>query len=318
MLTGITILTSVLFLLTIAPTFNSSYWLWRSQINLRIPYLILSILLLTLVVFLLPYGWIQLLLLAVNICVIRVCYKSIAAFMPWANVTIATADKDSKHLIRCIVHNVYQDNTDYQSTVELISSSDADVVLLLETNIEWGKRLEVLREAYPYVIKELRENTYGLIMMSKYKYEHAEIKHRIKNHVPSIHATIKMDEQLIHIIGVHPEPPIAGHATSAKPKDLELLSAAYSIENLPAFEKVILAGDLNDVAWSKTSKAFKRISGLRDPRQGRGFYATFPAWSPFRIPLDHVFCSPQFKLKNLKVMRNTGSDHLPIYFSLAW
>ncbi len=318
MLVVLSIATLVVLVLTIVPKFNSSYWLWRSQINLRIPYLFTSGFILILVVFLLPFGWIKTLLIAANMYSIGICYKSIAAFMPWAKKTIYQSDEDDQQEISCLVHNVYQENDKYDDMIDLIRESKADIVLLVETNIEWGKHLDKLRDSYPYFIKELRDNTYGMIMMSRYKYEYAKIEHRIKNYIPSIHTAININQQRIHIFGVHPEPPMIGHETSTKPKDLELLSAAYSIDNLPAFEKAILIGDLNDVAWSKTSHVFKTISGLKDPRQGRGFFATFPAWSPFRIPLDHVFCSSQFKLKKLKVLRKTGSDHLPIYFSLTW
>jgi endonuclease/exonuclease/phosphatase (EEP) superfamily protein YafD len=37
----------------------------------------------------------------------------------------------------------------------------------------------------------------------------------------------------------------------------------------------LVAGDLNDVAWSHTSRLFRRIAQMLDPRVGRGIYSTF-------------------------------------------
>jgi endonuclease/exonuclease/phosphatase (EEP) superfamily protein YafD len=81
----------------------------------------------------------------------------------------------------------------------------------------------------------------------------------------------------------------------------------------------IVIGDLNDVAWSYTTDLFTKISGLLDPRVGRGFYNTFHAKTPFlRFPLDHVFCSTDFKLVRLARLENFSSDHFPILISLQY
>ena len=82
---------------------------------------------------------------------------------------------------------------------------------------------------------------------------------------------------------------------------------------------VIVAGDLNDVAWSRTSRLFRRLSGLIDPRIGRGFYNSFHAhhwW--LRWPLDHVFYSPDFLLHGLQRLPAFGSDHFPILIDLEY
>ena len=76
----------------------------------------------------------------------------------------------------------------------------------------------------------------------------------------------------------------------------------------------VVAGDLNDVAWSYTTRLFRRVSGLLDPRIGRGLFATFPAARPWlRFPLDHVFHSPDLRLAGLRSGPRVGSDHLPIH-----
>lgn len=80
----------------------------------------------------------------------------------------------------------------------------------------------------------------------------------------------------------------------------------------------IVAGDLNDVAWSRTTRLLQELSGLLDPRIERGPHSTFNANWPFlRWPLDHVVFEKSFQLRELKVVENIGSDHFPLFVALC-
>ena len=75
---------------------------------------------------------------------------------------------------------------------------------------------------------------------------------------------------------------------------------------------------MNDVAWSHSTHLFQRISGLLDPRIGRGFYSTYNAnWSLLRWPIDHAFFDQSFMLLDLQVLDDIGSDHFPLYIALC-
>src|SRR5690606_6453318 len=121
----------------------------------------------------------------------------------------------------------------------------------------------------------------------------------------------------VQFFAVHPTPPVPNENPRATERDKELLLVADLAKKstLP----VIVAGDLNDVAWSHTTRLFLRMSELLDPRRGRGFYNSFHAHYFFlRFPLDHAFISPHFKLREMKRMDNYNSDHFPIYICVQY
>lgn len=65
--------------------------------------------------------------------------------------------------------------------------------------------------------------------------------------------------------------------------------------------------------WSYTSQRFQEISGMRDPRVGRAFDATFwPDMPLLSWPLDHAYASGDFTLIHFDPRRDVGSDHLPV------
>ena len=76
---------------------------------------------------------------------------------------------------------------------------------------------------------------------------------------------------------------------------------------------------MNDVAWSRTTRLFRKISQLLDPRRGRSLCNTFHAGYFFmRWPLDHLFHSRHFTLIDMRRLRNIGSDHFPVLVRLAY
>ena len=210
--------------------------------------------------------------------------------------------------------NVLMGNRDYQSLIRLIDQRQPDLVMLLEGSKDWEEALDRLDDKYPFRLSEPVPNTYGMILLSRLPME-GEIRHLLQPAVPSAHVKIRLEDgQVIDFYGLHPEPPLPGDDSGER--DAELMQIGKKVRT--AGRAAIVMGDLNDVAWSHTSRLFKKASGMGDPRVGRGFYPTFNAKHPLmRWPLDHLFVSPHFVLMEIDVLPSIGSDHFPIFFRLC-
>jgi endonuclease/exonuclease/phosphatase (EEP) superfamily protein YafD len=136
--------------------------------------------------------------------------------------------------------------------------------------------------------------------------------------VPSMHAILVLPSQRrVRVHFLHPAPPSPTENDESTQRDVELLIVAKSVAELAT--PVIVAGDLNDVAWSATTRLFRKISGLLDPRVGRGMFNTFHAGHWFmRWPLDHFFHSSHFTLSFIKRLPAYGSDHFPVLIELIY
>lgn len=212
-----------------------------------------------------------------------------------------------------LVANVLMSNRGAGRLLDIVDACDPDVVLTLEPDEWWERALAPLEERYPHVVREPRDNRYGMILYSRHPLEEASVRHIVRDDVPSIHARIRLPSgESCRLHALHPEPPSPTEADDSTPRDAELLVVGREVAERD--EPTIVAGDLNDVAWSRTTRLFQRISGLLDPRRGRGLINTFHAGIPLvRWPLDHIFHSEHFTLDELARLPAFGSDHFPVY-----
>ncbi len=235
----------------------------------------------------------------------------------WPRQGVAGRGQDARS-VRLVVVNVLMTNRKVDGLARSLAATGPDIVLALETDRWWTERLGELLPEHRHRLLHPLDNTYGMALLSRLELTRAELRFLLDPEIPSIRARVRLrsgDE--IGLIGVHPKPPSPSEADTSLPRDAELVMLGREVagENEP----VIVAGDLNDVAWSRTSRLFRRLSGLIDPRVGRGFYNSYHAdhrW--LRWPLDHVFYSQDFLLRRLARLPAFGSDHFPILIELEY
>lgn len=218
--------------------------------------------------------------------------------------------------LRLLIANVCMPNRNGPRLLEIIRQTDPDLILIIEADRWWQSELDLLEKSHPFMCRHPLENTYGMLLYSRFELSGPQVRFLVQEDVPSIHTGVRLPsgrEIALHCL--HPRPPAPTQHPRSTERDVELLIVGKEVRG--SEKPVIVAGDLNDVAWSRTTRLFRKISGLLDPRIGRTFLNTFHAKYPFmRWPLDHVFHSPHFRLIELKRLPYFGSDHFPIFAAL--
>ena len=245
--------------------------------------------------------------------------KMVLPYTPIWKKQVKHVDKqqlNESQQISLLVANELTPNNRYELLLQHIYQLQPDIVLTLESDELWQKALQPIEQEYRYKVAVPLNNLYGMHLYSRLPLLESEIKFILSDEIPSIHACLELRSGVqVQLYCLHPKPPSPTEAKDSTLRDAELLIVGDQIKDLD--ESCIVMGDLNDVAWSRTTRLFQRISGLLDPRVGRYFMNTFHADYPLlRWSLDHIFHSTDFGLVEMKRLSHIGSDHFPIYVVL--
>jgi endonuclease/exonuclease/phosphatase (EEP) superfamily protein YafD len=231
------------------------------------------------------------------------------------SVVARDGEADDRNTFSVLSSNVKMSNRDYGRTIALVRERRPDIAVFMETDAAWFEALSVLQDEYPFVVDRAQDNAYGMVLISRLRLEEVEVRCLLTDGVPSISTAVRLaDGRRFRLHAVHPEPPVPTSDSVGRDAELALVARLVKEDRLPA----VVTGDLNDVAWSPTTRRFQRLSGMLDPRVGRGFYNSFDARYWFlRWPLDHLFHDAEFRLVGMERLPYTGSDHFPMLFRLA-
>lgn len=239
-------------------------------------------------------------------------------YTPLASPQVQRSKGSAKEAtLSLLFSNVLIENRDAQKLKDVVCGADPDIILAVETDKWWGDQLADFAATHPYTVLQPQPNGYGMLLYSKLELIDPEVKFLIEDDIPSIHGKVRLGSgDIVELRCLHPRPPFPTEDDSSAPRDAELLVVGRETKEMN--EPVVVFGDLNDVSWSHTNNLFQRISGLLDPRVGRGLYSTFHADYPFmRFPLDHFFHSDHFRLVELRCLDHIGSDHFPVFINLS-
>ncbi|MCJ8329316.1 MAG: endonuclease/exonuclease/phosphatase family protein [Lentisphaeria bacterium] len=214
--------------------------------------------------------------------------------------------------LKLLFFNVYSGNRNYNRFMDYVKSENPDIIVLAEVNYKWWNALAELRTDYPHHKESLRDDNFGIAMLSRIPFDEAAIVKRGNRGVPSIRALL-FNKKLC-IWGTHPLPPRRLDYSINRNKQLKFLA-----NKVVAGSNTVIIGDLNTVPWSPYFKDLLTDANLYDSRQGYGNQASWPSGnSLIRIPIDHCLLSPSINVISRKIGPDLYSDHLPVVIEIEF
>jgi len=299
---------------TLLPLWRNPHWSVRSFDFPRLQLAVLALLLVFIDLFFLdlsrPLSWV--LIVVAGLSLASQLWWILPYTAIWPKEVKDARAKSPDRTLAILTSNVLTHNRNVEALLKLVEQHQPDILVTLESDQWWEDRLVALENEMPYTIKCPLDNLYGMHVFSRLPLYEPVMRFLIEDTVPSMHALVELrsgDKVRVHF--VHPAPPSPTENDESTERDAELVIVGRSVAD--SDEPVIVTGDLNDVAWSPTTRLFRKISGLLDPRVGRGFYSTFHAdYRLLRWPLDHLFHSHHFTLASITRLPSIGSDHFPL------
>jgi len=301
------IVTIAVLIVTVLPMTGSVRWWVRAWEFPRLHIALIATLCL-IAVLLLPISSQVVPLLLLLACAVYQ-FSRVYPYTPLAPSEVAMV-KDDGNAIKLLAANVLMENTRKTDLLRIVEREDPDVLFLMETDQKWLDAFHDCLARYPTVLRYPMDNHYGLIFATRLDTQNAQTVFLADDNTPALCAEMTDPTgKGFNFIGLHPRPPVPGNTTKERDEQIKKAAQLTGNADLPT----ICMGDFNDVAWSWTSKRFKRYGGFLEPRVGRGMFSTFHAQYPLiSVPIDQFYVTSGIGLVSFGRLENFGSDHYPI------
>lgn len=212
--------------------------------------------------------------------------------------------------VQSLMLNVGNNNRNEQAVIDLVRSTDADIVLLLETGLTRVSQFQPLEDDYAYsTYSPGRESYDGALLLSKYPFTAETVRSSEARSQNYLVATIELGSEELILLGVQTRAPLRPGRSSTLNAQLQEMARLVVEQDGPT----LLMGDLNTTPWAPTFRRFLRSSDMHDGRAGFGLQVTWPTFMPpLSIPIDHALVSPGMAVHDFRVGPNVGSDHYPL------
>ncbi|HBZ39093.1 MAG TPA: hypothetical protein DEO59_11680 [Balneola sp.] len=221
---------------------------------------------------------------------------------------------DSVADIKILSINLLSSNNNSDEVLDFIINEDPDLIVLQEVNQKWDTYLSSLGSTFPFKLTEIREDNFGLVVLSKVELIDPEKIILSNSGVPSFYFKINMDSKETHFIATHPLPPIGTDYFDYRNEQFTNLNKMVKRLN----GSKVLIGDLNTTSFSPNFNRIIEGTSLRDSRLGFGLQPSWNAQIPFiSVTIDHILISKEIMVTNRMVGPDIGSDHFPVIIKIG-
>jgi endonuclease/exonuclease/phosphatase (EEP) superfamily protein YafD len=249
-------------------------------------------------------------------------------YLPGWGGTRAVASADPQAALKVVSVNLWYRNDSYDTAINYLMQTDADVIGLVELTPQWLTALQPLFDRYPYRADCMqRTPPCEVMLISKHPFVKS-FAGRIDHKWPTIvWGQIAIDGRTVTVAETHLAWPLLPASDSAnvslanalRPEPLlssepllqsrQVVALAQYLSGLD--EDLVLMGDFNSVPWSTTQQSLRAASGLHNEGP---MVETWPAWGPFwlRLPIDHIFVRGALERRAFQRGPFVGSDHRPV------
>jgi endonuclease/exonuclease/phosphatase (EEP) superfamily protein YafD len=213
--------------------------------------------------------------------------------------------------IRVLVLNVHTESKSFDQVRQLIADEKPDLIGLVEVDQRWLDGVAAAVGGYAKIVQPRGDN-FGVALYARGQVSGAV--EYLGGDLPSVVADVAIGDARFRVVLTHPMPPVSDVGYRLEERQLE--AVGERARELP--EPVVVMGDFNTTPWARVFVRLLHRSGLCDSRAGFGAQASFPAMTALvRIPIDHLLASCSIGVRDRRIARDVGSDHLPVVLDLV-
>lgn len=210
--------------------------------------------------------------------------------------------------VTVITANLQYSNLDTEAFRAWMAANPADLVVLQEVTSGWYEALQAI-EGYPNREFLVREDPYGLGVLSRWPLDSVTWQDFAGDGLPSVSGSLAVDGRSLRFLGLHTHWPVLPDLAVQRDHSLDRAAAFIRSGDGPA----VALGDLNLTAYSPVFGRFLESAGLEDVMHGAHWRPTWMAgfW-PLALRIDHVLVTPGVCVEYAEVGPAIGADHRPV------
>lgn len=221
-----------------------------------------------------------------------------------------TADVSS---LRVVTLNVRKSNDDYAQVIEFLLDQNADIVIIQEVSPGWSERLSSLSAKYPYSVREVRPDHFGIAMLSRLQPSQVYIRYLEDGTIPFASMHFEQGGFPFTVLGIHLSWPMTPREFRMRNAQIVELAGMATSSPYP----LIACGDFNLSNWSRWFTWLQREGGLTTAYTSVADTASWPnAIIGLGISIDHCFVQQPVEVTARLIGPDVGSDHRPVTFEL--